>query len=89
MFEREVMLHSDWYQQRLKTKQQRDIALWEKNYAYLQAFMQKESHDDLAERLQISDRLIEAKAKLEQVRSDDYLRRLTGTIGADPLAASS
>ncbi len=89
MFEREVLLHSNWYQQRLKTKQQRDIALWEKNCAYLQAFTEKESHEDLAERLQISDKLTAAKAKLEQVRGDDYLRRLTGTIGADPLAPSS
>jgi hypothetical protein len=87
MFDREVLLHSNWYQQRLKIKQQRDIALWEQNCAYLQAFIEKESHEDLAERLQISDKLIAAKAKLEQVRGDDYLRRLTGTIGADPLAA--
>ncbi len=86
LFSREALVKSDWYQQRLETKQQRDIQLWEKNCAYLDAFLHKESHEDVAERLDISSRLVSAKEKLAFVQSKDYLTSLQGTIGADPLS---
>ncbi len=86
MFTRESMLSSDWYQQRLKVKQQRDTDLWEKNCAYLEEFLSKESHEDLAVRLNISDKLQAAKEKLAWIKSAEYLQSLQGTIGADPLS---
>ena len=87
LFGRDVLIASDWYQRRLETKQQRDIDLWKKNCAYLQEFLNKESHEDLAVRLGISDRLEVAKEKLLFVSSKEYLDSLYGTIGADPLSA--
>lgn len=85
LFTREALLASDWYQQRLRTKQQRDAALWERHCAYLQAFLERETHHDVAERLNIGGRLAEAQAKLARIRADDYLHSLAGTIGADLL----
>lgn len=89
MFTREAMLASDWYQQRLLTKQQRDAALWERHCVYLQAFLAKETHQDVAERLDIAGRLQQAQAKLTRIRSAEYLHSLRGTIGADLLGAYS
>ncbi len=89
LFTREILLASDWYQQRLEIKQQRDILLWEKNCAYLEKFLEKESHEDLADRLGIADRLQKAKEKLEFISSEEYLSSLQGTIGADPLSDSA
>ncbi len=89
MFTREAMLASNWYQQRLLTKQQRDIRLWENNCAYLETFLGKRSHEDLAQRLNIKNQLEKAIKKLAWIKSDDYLKCLHGTIGADPLSAPS
>lgn len=85
LFTREALLASDWYQQRLETKQQRDAELWERHCAYLQAFLAKETHQDVAERLDIAGRLQQAQDKLARIRTAGYLASLQGTIGADLL----
>ncbi len=85
LFTRDALLASDWYRERLETKQARDIALWQRHVAYLGAFADRASHQDVAERLDISARLAGATAKLEWVKSDAYLESLRGTIGADPM----
>jgi hypothetical protein len=85
LFTREALLASDWYRERLATKQQRDIALWLRHTAYLEAFANRASHQDVAEKLDIKSRLEAAKAKLEFVSRDAYLQSLRGTIGADPM----
>ena len=85
LFTRESLLSSDWYRERLEIKQQREIALWEKHVQNLQTFSLLPGHEDEVERLDIRSRLHEAHAKLSYVSSQDYLDRLVGTIGADPL----
>ena len=87
LFTRESLLASDWYQERLETKQARDVALWNRNIAYLNMFANRASHHDMAARLDIQNRLQRAKAKLEQVKSAEYIQSLRGTIGADPISA--
>jgi hypothetical protein len=85
MFTRDSLLASDWYLERLKTKQRRDIALWTRNIAYLQTFTTRSSHVDVAEKLDIQGRLVTARSKLKQVSDNAYLHSLRGTIGADPM----
>lgn len=85
MFTSESMLSSDWYQQRLKVKQQRDIALWQRHIEYLNDFLEKKSHADEAGRLKISEQLKTASDKLAQVSDASYLDQLVGTLGADPM----
>ena len=85
MFTLETLLASDWYRERLETKQARDIALWERHVKSLGAFLQLESHEDVAQRLDIAGRLERARRRLAEVRTSDYLASLRGTIGADPL----
>jgi hypothetical protein len=87
MFTREYLLSSDWYRRRLETKQQRDIALWERHFRSLRDFLFKESHGDIARELEIGERLKHAEAMLEKVRAPEYLQSLEGTIGADLLDA--
>jgi hypothetical protein len=86
MFTREALLASDWYHERLEVKQARDIELWQRHVAYLEAYVARASHQELAARFGIPGRLNAARAKLEQVRGADYLDSLRGTLGADPLA---
>jgi hypothetical protein len=85
MFTREHLLDSDWYRQRLTTKQRRDEALWSRHVAYLEQFLTRVSHRDVAARMDLAGRLRHAQQQLADVQRGDYPERLRGTIGADPL----
>ncbi len=85
LFTRSALLASDWYQERLETKQARDVALWQRHVANLAAFAGRPSYQDIVDKLEIRQRLEAAKAKLAWVGSGDYLQSLRGTIGADPI----
>lgn len=85
MFTREALLASDWYQERLVTKQQREVALWARHSQSLSEFLALPGHQEEAERMGIAARLESARAELERVGSREYLAGLVGTIGADPV----
>ena len=85
MFTKESLLKSDWYLQRLKVKQTRDIALWRKHLDSLQRFLELENYADEVERLGLNQRLETARTELERVGSAAYLDEIVGTIGADSL----
>ncbi len=68
LFTRESVLASEWYSQRLATKQAVDIALWKRHAAAV--------HD--AEQKQLADQ------HAAHVTSPNYLQELTGTLGTDP-----
>jgi phosphoenolpyruvate carboxykinase (diphosphate) len=85
LFTRKSMLASDWYNERLKAKQTVDIHLWDRHVRSLKAFAAKANYAEEAARLGVSDRLTYAQRTLEMVRSSDYIERLHGTIGVQPL----
>jgi guanylate kinase len=85
LFNRDYLLNSDWYAQRLQQKQQRDISLWQRNVSNLESFTKRNSHIDDPEYVQIKARLQLAIDKLKQVQGSDYIDFLKGTIGADAL----
>lgn len=80
MFTREAMLASDWYRERLRTKQRRDVALWRRHLEAVNAFLPSPGGgpDDLPARRAA------ARAQLERVSAPAYLDELEGSIGADP-----
>ncbi len=86
MFTREYLLGSDWYQERLEVKQQREIALWRRHIHNLQEFINLPNYNDEAARLGLHEQLQDAKTRLEEVTGADYIDSLRGTIGADPLS---
>ena len=86
LFTRDYLLASDWYQERLKVKQKRDTALWQRHVESLQQFLDQPDYADEAKRLNIAGRLEKAREKLATVQHEDYLEKLAGTLGADPLA---
>lgn len=69
MFTRNGLLASDWYAERLSTKQKRDIDLWQRHVKSLEAA-----------RLPAEA----ANLELARASSPAYLTELRGTIGADP-----
>lgn len=87
MFSRDTFLASDWYRRRLETRQQRDIALWKRHSATLEAFLADPNRAADAARLNVSSRLSLAQAELNRVSSDGYMNELDGCLGADPMSA--
>src|SRR5258706_12867716 len=85
MFTREYLLASGWYAGRLAAKQAVDRTLWKRHVEYLNQFLRKPSHEDIAANLDIAGRLARARKTLETVESADYLKKLSGTLGAEPV----
>ncbi|MBI1289673.1 hypothetical protein GC173_00320 [bacterium] len=85
MFTRDYLLKSDWYLDRLITRQRRDVDLWRRHVKSLEDFLARPSHADEAARLKLADRLAYARKQLQTVSAAGYARSLFGTIGADPL----
>jgi len=85
MFTRESLLASDWYQERLTKKRSIDQALYSRHVSYLTEFLQRPGYEKEAKRLCIPARLEKANKQLAHVQTDEYLRKLVGTLGADPI----
>ncbi len=81
LFNREALLASDWYAERLRAKQAIDVALWTRHVEALESFLKGGMP---APGLGIAERLDGARLQLERVRASEYLAELVGTIGADP-----
>jgi hypothetical protein len=84
MFTRESLLASDWYRQRLRVKQSRDIALWQRHLKSLETFQSENEDGFFPNGLNLDERLSAAHAQLARVSANAYLDELVGTIGADP-----
>lgn len=83
LFDREVMLKSDWYQKRLKNRQAGETKLWEKHISYLSAFMEKPFYKEVAKSLDCGARLAEARETYKRVQTEKRLQELKGTLGTD------
>jgi len=87
LFTLENLLASDWYAARLKAKQTVDRKLWKRHVEYLDKFLKRPTHADEATRLGILNRLTNARTTLTTVEAADYLGKLSGTLGAEPIEA--
>lgn len=86
LFTRDSLLASDWYADRLKAKQEADIKLWRRHVGHLEIFLGKPNYSDEAARLNIQDRLKQARAELARVSGEDYQATLMGTLGVQRLS---
>jgi hypothetical protein len=82
LFDRDAVLGSEWYRERLRIKQKRDIALWRRHVAALQNF--HPSTTAATTHFNVEERSQAARKQLARVSSPAYLVELRGTIGADP-----
>ncbi len=85
MFDREKVINSDWYKQRLVLKQQKSIKTLNEQITYLKDFASLPENQNIAKEMNLDDRLKFAESKLASLSSDDYIKEITGTVGADPL----
>ena len=83
MFSREYLLQSDWYKERLNIKQARDTQLWLQHRENLNLQLQTLDEDEHERRTHLAERISKTDRMVERVTSDDYMKRLHGTLGAD------
>ncbi len=84
-FVRDYVLESKWYKERLKLKQEQDIAFHQKQITYLGKFAAKAANQELMQQMDIEGRLQIARGMHAYASSAQYLKDLKGTIGLDPL----
>lgn len=84
LFTRESLLASDWYRERLVTKQKRDLALWERHRDYLDGYLKLRPNADAAVQEAIRSRQQLVASELERIRRPEYVKELYGTLGAEP-----
>lgn len=79
LFTREALLASDWYRERLRVKQRRDVALWRRHEEALAR------HAGSGRPLpDLEVRQAAVRAQRARVEAPAYLEELVGTLGADP-----
>ncbi|MFI1773011.1 hypothetical protein [Thalassobellus citreus] len=84
-FDRSYIISTDWYKERLALKQQKDIEYYGSQVDYLKSFIEDPHNDVLVEEMNINKRLDATNKLYNNAKSPDYLNRLVGTIGVDPL----
>lgn len=84
-FDIEEVIKSAWYQERLKLKQEKDVAFHERQIEYLEKFKSDDRNASLLDELNIDVLIEKANKRFEEVKSPNYLKSLVGTIGSDPL----
>ena len=84
-FDRDYVINSDWYKERLKLKQQKDISFYTKQINYLEAFISNEDNEQIVIEMDLNNQLQKVKNVFNVVSSNHYFDSLIGTIGADPL----
>jgi len=87
LFTREYLMTSSWYEERLRSKQKIDVALWNRHLKYLDEFASKPAYRNEAIRLGLNHRKNYVQAEILRASSEAYLTRLHGTLGADPSLA--
>ena len=88
LFTRESLLASDWYRARLEAQRTVDIHLAESQARYLETFLTRANYADVASRLNVRERLDHSLAAAKTAREPAYLKKLVGTLGAEPAIAA-
>lgn len=85
LFDREEVIRSDWYRERLVLKQQRDLEFTQRQLDYIIEFKSKPENSRSINDLRIDYKIAKLRERLGYIDSDAYIQSLVGTIGADPL----
>lgn len=83
LFNPETVLSQPWYQERLVAKQSQDVITLRNQIQSLESFLKKDSHQVVAEKLGLLQKLESARERLKSLESPDYVVSLRGTLGLD------
>lgn len=86
LFKKENILNSEWYNNRLKNKQQIEINLIQKKMESLNKFISNPVNASIIHEFKYDERLTKAEQELDKIKSPEYLKSLVGTIGAENIS---
>jgi hypothetical protein len=84
LFDRKLVMASEWYRRRLQTKQARDKSLWQRHIQSLETIQHSSNHLLMSARIDVATLLTISKDRFAAVSRPEYVDDLRGTIGADP-----
>ncbi len=84
LFTRETLMASEWYAERLQVRQERDAALYTGFVNRITEMRERNGNATIDGELKLAERLEKARTRLAEIQAPEYLKRLKGTIGADP-----
>jgi hypothetical protein len=85
LFDRDYVLSSDWYKARLVAYREKEKAYLERSLAYVEKFLAERAVAGSLQESRARSEIPRIRERLAVVDSPDYLDRITGTIGLDPL----
>ena len=88
MFTLKYLVNSDWYQERLQARKEREIQLWTRNLEYLKSFINNPHNAKVTNAMDLLNRQQLAMDRLAQVSAEDYGESLRGALGTDPFLIS-
>ncbi|MBL9155873.1 MAG: hypothetical protein JNJ70_00275 [Verrucomicrobiales bacterium] len=86
LFDREKVIASDWYRERLVAKTDLRVRTIRTHVVALEEFLERKHYEKEAERLKLAERLVQTKAALATLEGspEAYIQSIVGTIGLDP-----
>ncbi|MFT3942546.1 MAG: hypothetical protein QM705_01785 [Ancrocorticia sp.] len=85
LFERENILASDWYADRIAAKHDEELSRIKQGLEDMNRFLSTPTNAITAERLHLTDRIAAAEAEYAHKSAPEYPVRLIGQIGLQPL----
>ncbi|TVQ37519.1 MAG: hypothetical protein EA384_11670 [Spirochaetaceae bacterium] len=85
LFERDSVLASSWYAERLEAFRSREAAFLEREIAYIERAIESSTIRQDEDDVDLAEALNYCGTELKRIRSHDYPRSLVGTIGLDPV----
>jgi len=85
LFDKETVINSEWYKQRLLKKQSIEVGLMETKISNMKSFMDDKRNHVVIEEFDYKTKLDSAETTLKHLESKNYLDSLVGTLGADDI----
>jgi len=85
LFDRDYVLASDWYKERIDRYREREIAYIESSISYLRKFLAERAEPKSLAARRVQVELSNAHTRLEHLTAPHYVSTIWGSIGLDPL----
>ncbi len=84
LFSYDYVVKSDWYRDRLDAFRESELGRLNKIKRNLEVYLVRPKNAELAEEMQLRQRLDYTKRKIEELNGEDYYEKYTGSLGTDP-----
>lgn len=89
LFERDYVIASGWYRERLERYRNQEITYIEKSMSYIRSYLAERAENKSLSARRAQAELARARERLERLMDKDYIDVLDGSIGKDPLYLGS